>query len=41
MLRNNEVVPNDICGMTYNPFTKEFKLDKSRVDVNYFMSVAI
>ncbi len=39
MLRNNGAKPHDICGMIYNPLTKEFKLDKSRVDVNYFMSV--
>ena len=39
MLRAHGATPSDICGMTYNPITKEFKLDKSRVDVNYFMSV--
>ena len=39
MLRNNNAKPHDICGMIYNPLTKQFKLDKSRVDVNYFMSV--
>ena len=41
MLRNNNAKPHDICGMTYSPMTKEFKLDKSRVDVNYFMSVKV
>ena len=41
MLRNNNAKPHDICGMIYNPLTKQFKLDKSRVDVNYFMSVKV
>ena len=41
VLRNNNAKPHDICGMIYNPLTKQFKLDKSRLDVNYFMSVKI
>ena len=41
MLRNNNAKASDICGLIYSPITKEFKLDKSRVDVNYFMSVRV
>ncbi len=41
MLRNNGKSPRDVCGLIYNPFTKSFSLDKSRVDVNYFLSVKV
>jgi len=28
----------DICGMTYNPFTKAYRLDPDDVDVNYLVA---
>ena len=39
MVRAHHGKPQDVCGMIYNPLSQEFKLDASRVNVNYFMSV--
>jgi 2-polyprenyl-6-hydroxyphenyl methylase/3-demethylubiquinone-9 3-methyltransferase len=41
MVRHNGAKPHDICGLVYNPLSKEFKLDKSRLDVNYFISAKL
>ena len=38
MVRTHNAKPHDICGMTYSPMTTEFNLDKSRLDVNYFLT---
>ena len=31
------LVVEDVCGMTYNPLTKKYRLDDNDVDVNYLM----
>ncbi len=31
---------SDICGLVYNPFEDDFRLDKVDIDVNYFMTVS-
>lgn len=41
LVRDNGATAHDVCGLVYNPINKDFTLNKSRVDVNYFMSVAV
>ena len=38
MLRAAGVNANDLCGLVYSPFTRDFKLSKTDLDVNYFIS---
>ncbi len=37
-IREAELAIQDICGMTYNPLTRVYKLDPSDVDVNYLVT---
>lgn len=35
--RNAGLVVTDICGITYNPFTRRYRLNSNDVDVNYLL----
>lgn len=37
-IRQSKLKTNDITGMTYNPFTKQYRLDASDVDVNFIIA---
>lgn len=37
-LRTAGLTPQDVTGMTYNPFKSAFELSKNDLDVNYFLS---
>ena len=37
-IRDTELEVQDICGMTYNPFTQAYRLDPHDVSVNYLMA---
>lgn len=39
VVKNNALQVQDITGLIYNPFTDQFTLSESDIDVNYFMSV--
>lgn len=36
-IREANLEVEDICGMTYNPFTKKYAMKSSNVDVNYIV----
>ena len=36
-MRSSELEVNDMIGMTYNPITKVYRLNKKDVDVNYLV----
>ncbi len=38
MIRDNNAAPQNVCGLIYNPFSKEFALHEKRTDVNYFIT---
>lgn len=37
-IRQAKLQTNDITGMTYNPFTKQYRLDANDVDVNFMIA---
>lgn len=36
-IRKSGLIVEDVCGMTYNPLTKKYKLSSDDVDVNYII----
>ena len=36
-IRDAELTLDDITGMTYNPLTKHYRLNRNNVDVNYLV----
>ncbi|MBI04555.1 MAG: bifunctional 3-demethylubiquinol 3-O-methyltransferase/2-polyprenyl-6-hydroxyphenol methylase [Pelagibacteraceae bacterium] len=37
-LKNEDFIINNLCGLTYNPFSKRWKLNKKNTNINYFCS---